>query len=277
MRNGTPSAGAAGPEAPPAAVLEAQGLAVTYPGGKEGLAPLDLSVAPGERLGVVGESGSGKSTLVRALAGLEAHARGEVRAGEASVLARGREARRARARHLQMIFQDPYHSLNPRHSVRRILREALAVRPDPPRGKALEEEAVDLLRSVRLDPALLDRKPHALSGGQRQRVSIARALAPRPAVLLCDEAVSALDLSTQGSIVRLLRTLNESRGVALVFVSHDLPLVEYLCPRLLVLADGELVEKGPTAEVCRHPRAEATRRLLRSVLRPPAAPVAVEP
>lgn len=254
-------------------VLEARALAVTYPGGKEGLAPLDLAVAPGERLGIVGESGSGKSTLVRALAGLEPHARGEVRAGTLPVLDHRRESRRARARHLQMIFQDPYHSLNPRHSVRRILREAIAVREDPPRGDALEAEAADLLRSVRLDPALLHRKPHALSGGQRQRVSIARALAPRPAVLLCDEAVSALDVSTQGAIVRLLRALHEERGVALVFVSHDLPLVEYLCTRLLVLDRGKLVESGPTAEVCRQPRAEATRRLLRSVLLPPAEPV----
>jgi peptide/nickel transport system ATP-binding protein len=258
----------------PPPVLAARGLAVTYPGGKEGLAPLDLTVGRGERLGVVGESGSGKSTLVRALAGLEPHARGEVRAGKLPVLAPGREARRARARRLQMIFQDPYHSLNPRHSVRRILREALAVRPDPPRAEALETEAVELLRSVRLDPALLDRKPHALSGGQRQRVSIARALAPRPEVLLCDEAVSALDVSTQGAIVRLLHALHEERGVALVFVSHDLPLVEYLCTRLLVLAQGKRVESGPTAELCSHPQAEATRRLLGSVLRPPAEPVA---
>ncbi len=250
-------------------LLQADGLCVDYPGGKRAVDRVGFHISAGERVGLVGESGSGKSSLARALLGLEPIAEGKLH-----FPGFGNETftRRQRARFAQMVFQDPYHSLNPRRTIRQTLEEALLVREnDGIAPETLAGKAAALLESVHLDPTGLDRYPHGFSGGQRQRICIARALAPSPRLLVCDEAVSALDVTTQRSIIELLRELGERSGVALLFITHDLPLVETLCSRVLVMDGGTIVEEGPVEEVFKAPRSEKSKQLLDSVLRPPPA------
>jgi len=217
---------------------------------------VSLEISAGETFGLVGESGSGKTTLARCIAGLLSPSHGTV------TVAAGGRGRRARARFLQMVFQNPDTALNPRHIVRRILVRAQKRQGDPAaaaeRGRLLR----DLIRAVRLQDWHLDVRPGALSGGLKQRVAIARAFAGEPAVVLCDEPVSALDVSVQAAILNLLVDLQAQRGVSYLFISHDLAVVRYLADRIGVMYHGEIVDIGPAAAVAAAPHHPYTEALL---------------
>ena len=226
---------------------------------------VDLVVARGGVMGVVGESGSGKSTLARMMLGMEAPTSGRV-VFDGDDLAGLRGAARLRARRrVQMVFQDPGGSLNPRKDVRRVLGESLGLA-----GVARAERSgrgVALLERVGLGAAQMDAYPHELSGGQRQRVAIARALAVGPELLVADEPVSALDVSLQAQIVRLLLRLRDELGLTLVFISHDLALVHHVCDAMVVMQGGAVVERGRPADVLRAPAHAYTRMLVDAVPR----------
>ena len=215
----------------------------------------------GEALGVVGESGSGKTTIARCLLGLTGATSGSIELAGAVTTGRRRSAaeRRAAARVVQCVFQDPYSTLNPMHTVGATLAEALAHRERPVTDRDGEVES--LLRRVGLSPALAGRRPVALSGGQRQRVAIARALAVEPRVLLCDEPVAALDVSVQAQVLELLREVNR-QGTSLLFITHDLGVVRQVTERVLVLYRGVVVEQGRTDAVLDAPTHEYTQRLV---------------
>ncbi|ANH67098.1 ABC transporter ATP-binding protein [Mitsuaria sp. 7] len=219
---------------------------------------VSLDVLPGERVGLVGESGSGKSTLLRTVLGLQRPASGEVRlAGE-----RFTGAETALRRRVQIVFQDPYGSFDPRWRVERILAEPLHLLRPALGGTQARERAVELLRQVGLEADALRRFPHEFSGGQRQRLAIARALMVEPDLLVLDEAVSALDVSLRAQVLTLLERLCRERGVATLFVTHDLAVVRAVTDRVIVLQQGRVVEEGATAEVFAAPRHAYTQALL---------------
>ncbi|MGW0662938.1 ABC transporter ATP-binding protein [Streptodolium elevatio] len=231
---------------------------------------VSFAVPAGGALGIVGESGSGKSTIARMLVGLLAPDRGtvEVDGRERSFRSHvGRAQRLARAREVQMVFQDPYVSLDPRLSAEQCVGSVLRLHGLGDRA-ARARRTAELLDQVGLGSREAAARPHALSGGQRQRLSIARALAAGPRVLVLDEAVSALDVSIQAQIVRLLADLRRDSDVALVFVTHDLAVVQHVTDDLLVLYRGVAVEQGRTAEVLAAPRHAYTQLLVGSVPRP---------
>jgi ABC-type microcin C transport system duplicated ATPase subunit YejF len=208
------------------------------------LAPLDLSVAMGQAVGVVGESGAGKTTIGWLMLGLLEPTRGQVLyRGIDIATMRGGTYRNWRRR-VQAVFQNPSGSLNPRMRVRDIVTEPLRVHR--PRGQAIDVVAcaARMLAQVQLDGKIMDRYPHQISGGQQQRVAIARALALEPEFLVLDEPVSALDMSTRGDIIRLLRDIKRERGVALLYISHDLETVAALCDEVLILKNGIVQERG---------------------------------
>nr|WP_206314395.1 ATP-binding cassette domain-containing protein [Streptomyces coryli] len=249
-------------------------LRKTYPlpGGTRLTAVDDVSftVPRGGSTGIVGESGSGKTTVARMLVGLVRPDSGAIAvAGQArSARARGAAARLARAREIQMVFQDPYVSLDPRLTARQCLRTALRLHRRPEaRGCTEEERIAELLDQVGLGAREADARPHGLSGGQRQRLAIARALAVDPRVLVLDEAVAALDVSIQAQILQLLAEIRAATGVALVFVSHDLAVVRHVTDDTLVMRRGQPVEHGRTAEVLAAPAHPYTRALLAAVPR----------
>ena len=252
------------------AVLALSDLCVRFPGKGRPVRAVDgvsLAIAPGEALGLVGESGCGKSSLANAVVGL-------VRPHSGSVKLRGEEigfADRAQLRrlreHVQMVFQDPATSLNPRMSIGDAIGEPLLVRALA-RGAALRARVAALLEEVGLRADQAGRMPHQLSGGQRQRVVIARALALRPELLVCDEAVSALDVSVRAQILNLLVELQRTRRMASLFVSHDLAVVRHVCDRVAVMYLGQLVELAPATELYATPRHPYTRALLAAVPEP---------
>ncbi|NJP27304.1 ABC transporter ATP-binding protein [Microbispora hainanensis] len=250
--------------APRDPVLAATGLSVAY-GSRKAVDGVSFRLHAGETLGVVGESGSGKTTLARLALGLLAPDAGEVslRGGPWSALPERR--RRPLRPAIQVIAQNPLDSFDPRHTVGRLVTDPLSALP---RGRR-RERAVELLGRVGLPPELLGRRPRELSGGQRQRVAIARALASRPEVLICDEPVSALDVSVQAQVLDLLAEIQAEDGTALLFISHDLGVVRHLSDRVLVMKDGRVVEEGDAGEVFRHPRHPYTRELLAAVPRLP--------
>ncbi|MEV2270812.1 ABC transporter ATP-binding protein [Nonomuraea africana] len=221
---------------------------------------VSLELRRGETLGIVGESGCGKSTLARMLTAHERPTSGEVTVlGRSMRDLRGRELRRSR-RHIQLIFQDPYGSLDPRMTVADAVREPYDVNPDLAARGERDRRVRELLEVVGLNPDHGDRYPHQLSGGQRQRVGIARALALRPDVLVCDEPVSALDVSVQAQIVNLLEQLREEFRLAYVFIAHDLGVVQHLADRVAVMYLGRVVETGSEADVygaAAHPYTQA--------------------
>jgi oligopeptide/dipeptide ABC transporter ATP-binding protein len=222
---------------------------------------VSLTVAPGETLGLVGESGCGKSTISRAVVGLQALTRGSVVVAGVEIAGASRRTLRAARAQMQMVFQDSATSLNPRMTVGEAIGEPLLVRKLA-RGTALRDRVAALLAEVGLRPEHASRYPHQFSGGQRQRIVIARALALRPALLVCDEPVSALDVSVRAQILNLPVALQRSHGMANLFVSHDLAVVRHVCDRVAVMYLGRLVELAPRDALYAAPRHPYTRALL---------------
>ncbi|WP_147652903.1 nickel ABC transporter ATP-binding protein NikE [Vulcaniibacterium gelatinicum] len=247
---------------PAPVLLRGEGLRVRYPRARrEALAGVDLALRRGEGLALVGESGSGKSTLGRTLLRLLRGAQGRVWLdGQELTALPARALRRLRAR-IGVVFQDPVASLDPRLRVAELVAEPLRIHGLGD-AAARRARAAALLQAVGLEPALLERYPHQLSGGQCQRVAIARALATEPALLLCDEAVSALDAHHRAGVLALLARLKRERGLALLFVTHDLAAAAAVAERIAVLEAGRIVEQGATAEVLARPRHPHTRALV---------------
>ncbi|MNS48230.1 Glutathione import ATP-binding protein GsiA [compost metagenome] len=254
-------------------VLEARGLSKAFVGPdgrlRQVLDDVSLQLRAGQTLGVVGESGSGKSTLGRILLGLERPEQGSLQLAGQDWLALSAAQQRQARQGIQVVFQDPQASFDPRYTVLRVLAEALAHAGVP---RALQRtEAAALLERVQLPVGLLDRRPLELSGGQRQRIAIARALAMKPRVLVLDEPVSALDVSVQARILALLAELKAELNLACLFISHDLGVVEQVSDHVLVMQGGRVVEQGAAAQVLGQPRQAYTRALLDAVPHLPAA------
>jgi oligopeptide transport system ATP-binding protein len=255
-------------------VLEARDLVKTYPArgagvGRRRVSAVDgvsLSLDRGEALGIVGESGCGKSTLARMLVGLEVPDSGQVLVDGADLRSglRGRSGRGLRRR-VQMIFQDPFLSLNPRLTVEEIVAEPIVVHRLAKSRDDRRQQVGDLLERVGLNRGVMDRFPHQFSGGQRQRIGVARALAARPEVLICDEPVSALDVSVQAQVVNLLRRLQREDGISLVFIAHDLSVVRHVADRIAVMYLGHLAETGDAHTVYERPAHPYTQALLSAV------------
>ncbi|MFI9387649.1 dipeptide ABC transporter ATP-binding protein [Kutzneria sp. NPDC052558] len=256
------------PSGPP--VVEVEAVGKTYArADRPALADVSLTLRAGETLGVVGESGSGKSTLARIVVGLLAPDSGTVRLAGQPWSAGPERTRRARRGFVQLVHQNPYAAFDPRFTVAGIIGEAL-----PRLGRRQRAERVtELLAKVRLGAEFAGRRPHELSGGQRQRVAIARALGPGPSVLICDEPVSALDVSVQAQVLDLLAALQRETGIALLFITHDLAVVQQIGDRVLVLKDGRVVEQGAAGDVFGRPRHPYTRALLAAIPRLELSPV----
>src|SRR6185437_11151691 len=256
----------------PAALITVQDARKVFRNGNRAVTALDgvsIEVGEHESVGIVGESGSGKTTLARILVGLEQATSGQIAidgipAGNwASLNARDRRKLRNT---VQIVFQDPYSTLNPMRSIGSILSEAVSI--GEPERKDRDAEVSNLLRSVGLPADYAARKPVALSGGERQRVAIARVLAAQPRILICDEPVSALDMSVQAQTLNLLISLRSQRGLGYLFITHDLAIVRQVTERIYVMHGGRVVEAGPTEEVLSNPRDPYTVTLLNSVPRP---------
>ncbi|MGN6597876.1 MAG: ATP-binding cassette domain-containing protein [Actinomycetes bacterium] len=227
----------------------------------QALRGVSFEVQQGERFGVVGESGSGKSTLLRLLAGLDRPTSGSIEIDGTEISRLPERKLRFLREKLQLVFQDPMSSLDPRMRVRDIVAEPLVAQGLPAR----RERVAELLQAVGLPPQAKDRYPHQFSGGQRQRISVARALAPRPSILIADEPVSALDVSVRAQVLNLLIDLVEQLHLTLVFVSHDLSVVRHVCDRVAVMHNGEIVEIGQTEQLYRDPQHPYTRKLVAAV------------
>ncbi|HEY3502650.1 MAG TPA: oligopeptide/dipeptide ABC transporter ATP-binding protein [Actinocatenispora sp.] len=233
----------------------------------DAVAGVSFDLRAGETLGLVGESGSGKSTIARTIVGLARASSGSVVFDGTDLTAAGPEELRRRRRDIQMIFQDPYASLNPRRTVRDLVTEGWQIHPDVVPRRRWDAEVADLLERVGLDPAHADRYPHQFSGGQRQRIGIARALALRPRLLICDEPVSALDVSIQAQVLNLLSDLQRDLGLTYLFISHDLSVVRHVADRVAVLYLGTIVEEADRDDIFAAPAHPYTRALLSAVPR----------
>ncbi|MBO0982656.1 dipeptide/oligopeptide/nickel ABC transporter ATP-binding protein [Rathayibacter sp. SD072] len=248
------------------ALLEIRDLTLSYPGrgfrrrSPEILKGISLDIAPGETLGLVGESGSGKTTLGRAVLGLATPTGGSIVLDGRDITHLTAKERRGLARDVQVVFQDPYTSLNPALQIADILAEPLIAQGVE--AKEARRSVMALLDRVGMPSNSAERYPREFSGGQRQRVAIARALALKPRLIVCDEPVSALDLTTQAKVMDLFIELQRETGVAYLFITHDLSVVRHISHRVAVMYRGELVETGRTAQVTTTPSAEYTRALL---------------
>jgi ABC-type glutathione transport system ATPase component len=254
-------------------LLEARGLTKVYGRQRKGeraadqaVKDADLALLSGECLGIVGESGSGKTTLADCLAGLSVPTSGEVRYRGSSVNAAGMRPRVPRVRGIQMVYQDPFSSLNPRRDVGSIISEILRVHRLRSR-RDVQDRVHELFGLVGLGPELSGRRPRRLSGGQQQRVAIARALAFEPDVVIADEVVSSLDASLQAQILNLLSELQSRLRLSIVMITHDMAVVRQSCDRVAVMRSGEIVELGTTSDVLERPRHDYTRALLEAVPR----------
>ncbi|WP_435747266.1 ATP-binding cassette domain-containing protein [Microbacterium sp. PMB16] len=251
-----------------ASLLEVHNVSVDYPAKGfratpyRALTNVSLSLRRGETLGLVGESGSGKTTLGRAILGLVGTSSGGIRFDGRDITNSSRRTRRVISKDMQVIFQDPYTSLNPSMSIADILAEPLLAQGISRTGA--REHVVGLLDRVRLPSDAAERLPREFSGGQRQRIAIARALALSPKLIVCDEPVSALDLTTQATVLDLLIELQNETGVAYLFVSHDLSVIRHISHRVTVMHQGSLVESGSTEQVTERPEHPYTKKLLMS-------------
>lgn len=257
-------------------LLEVEGLRTWFPFGSRwtsrrgwvrAVDGVDLVVAEGEVLGLVGESGSGKTTLGRSVLRLVEPTGGRVMLGGIDILTLGHRELRPLRRRMQIVFQDPYASLSPRLQIRRILAEPLLLYRMVAK-RDVETAVAALLGAVGLEPYFMWRYPHEMSGGQRQRIAIARALACEPDLLVADEAVSALDVSVQAQVLGLLLELQRSRGIGMLFISHDLSVVERIADRVAVMYLGRIVEEAPTDDVIASPVHPYTQALLSAVPEP---------
>ncbi|MBP1849625.1 ATP-binding cassette domain-containing protein [Rhizobium halophytocola] len=263
-------------------LLSATGIKVTYGAGarlfggrKPGntvLHGVDVEIAAGETIGIVGESGSGKTTLGRALLRLVDVEDGRIRFDGRDITDLADAEMRPLRRRMQMIFQDPMASLNPRHSIGRILTEPLMLHGLAGTREEARSQAAAMLQRVSLPAELLQRSPHELSGGQRQRIGIARAALLKPDFVLADEIVSGLDVSTQAQVLNLLKDLSREMGLAMAFISHDLSVIRAVCDRVYVLQFGRIVEHGPCAAVFDEPKSAYTRTLLDAIPLPEIDP-----
>lgn len=226
---------------------------------------LNIELQPGETLGLVGESGSGKSTLARAIIGTVPVSSGDILYKGQSLMQMGRAERRAHRRDVQMVFQDPLAALNPRMTVGDIIAEPLVTHdPQTPR-KEVVARVSELMERVGLLPNLINRYPHEFSGGQCQRIGIARALILKPKLMICDEPVSALDVSVQAQVVNLLTDIQMDMGLSMIFIAHDLSVVKHISDRIVVMYLGSPMEVGPSNAVTRAPTHPYTQALIASV------------
>ena len=232
---------------------------------------ISLKVRAGETLGIVGESGSGKSTLGMSLIRLQQPTAGAIEFRGNRIEGLSKRQMRPLRTDLQVVFQDPFSSLNPRMIIRQILGEGLVVNNIGGSGRERERMIRDALVEVQMDPEVMDRFPNEFSGGQRQRIAIARAIILRPRFILLDEPTSALDLSIQAQIIELLRELRRRHDLSYLFISHDLKVVKALCHNVIVMQHGNVVEQGPTGKVLQDPETEYTRRLVDAALNPDMA------
>ena len=226
---------------------------------------VSFNVPSGKTVGLVGESGNGKTTIGMAILRLVPITSGNILFRGTDITTLSQKAFRPLRRQIQMIFQDPFGSLNPRWNILKTVTEPLRVHFPALNLSQREDRAAELLRKVGLKPELLRRYPHEFSGGQRQRIGIARALAVEPALIVCDEPVSALDVSVQAQIVNLLADLQSELGITYLFIAHDLAVVEHISNEVVVLCRGEVVEAASAEMLYREPKHEYTRNLLASV------------
>jgi oligopeptide transport system ATP-binding protein len=256
-------------------LLEVQNLKVHFPVKhgvlsrvRESVKAVDdvsFGIEPGETLGLVGESGCGKTTLGRAIVRLVEPTAGAILFEGEDLASMSKSELRARRRKLQIIFQDPYGSLNPRMTVEDIVGEALDIHELAENKSARQKRIAELLKAVGLGPAYAQRYPHEFSGGQRQRIGIARALAVEPKLIVCDEPVSALDVSVQAQIINLLQDLQQERGIAYLFIAHDLAVVEHISRRVMVMYLGKIVELAEARAIIREPKHPYTQALISAV------------
>jgi peptide/nickel transport system ATP-binding protein len=244
-------------------VLQVTGLDASY-GSSQVLSGIDLTVPPNSCVAIVGESGSGKTTLARCIAGLHTNWTGDVRYAGQPLPPGIRRRPKEVLRGIQYVFQNPYASLNPRRTVGGLVAQPIQTFAEGRRVRD-DSEILDALRAAALSVEVVNRYPDQLSGGERQRVAIARTLAVSPRLLICDEVTSALDVSVQAAIVELLRRLQHQRGLAMIFITHNIALIRSIAQQVLVMYNGQIVESGAVADVLDHPRAEYTRQLLDDV------------
>lgn len=246
-------------------ILEVRDLSVVYGSRRrssvKALDRVSISLGPGETLGIVGESGSGKSTLGKAILGLSPVVSGSIHWRGSDITSIPNRQRRMLSREIQAVFQDPYSTLNPQRTVGQSIIETLAASGEEKSPEA-RSRAIAILQQVGLDASAYDRYPRQFSGGQRQRIAIARAVLPAPTLIICDEVVSALDLSVQAQVINLLLDLQAERTLSYLFITHDLSVVRHLCQRTVVLEHGRLVEEGSTSKVLDRPDDLYTQRLV---------------
>lgn len=250
---------------PAPALLEVKDLHVTYGQSRrrefQALKGVSLAISPGETLGLVGESGSGKTTIGRAVLGQTPVSDGSIAFDGEDITHAPRRRRKELGRQLQVVFQDPYSSLNPARTIGQTLAEPLSTDPSLSRD-AIRGRIAEILRRVGMPEDTAERYPGQFSGGQRQRIAIARAVIGRPRLVVCDEPVSALDLSVQAQVLNLLNELQQDMGLAMLFISHDLTVVRHVSHRTVVLYRGQIVEEGDAQEVNDHPQHPYTQALV---------------